>query len=403
MRSRSACGDSNECAEIGAHHLRRNHAEMIVANAEIRAHNLRMYSWERKGWPAYEWEESSRLAVVKRRRSRFLEKMASLGLLRDEARLRVLTSEVINTAKIEGEIFDEQSVRSSVARRLGLDFAGLPAVARNVDGMVEVAVDATQNAEHRLTKKRLFAWHAALFPTGRSSMTEIAVGRFRDDEDGPMQIVSGGLGKEKVHFEAPPAKQLEEGMRDFIRWFNTAGLEADPLEKAAIAHLWFVTLHPFDDGNGRIARALTDLLLTRADGSTSRFYSFSAQLMKERNAYYRMLEAMGHGGLDITRWIDWFLRMLDEALLTSEELLAGILKRHDFWSRYESLVSARQRNILSLFLSDTGQGHLSSGKYAKLAKVSQDTATRDLQHLVELGAFQKRGDGRNTHYVIRTS
>jgi Fic family protein len=327
--------------------------------------------------------------------------MEALGFsLREEAMLQTLTQEVIKSSEIEGEVLDQDQVRSSLARRLGIDIAGSVPADRNVEGVVEMMLDATQSFHSPLSDERLFGWHAALFPTGRTGMQKITVGTWRTGEKGPMQVVSGAIGKERVHYEAPEAGKVAEEMAIFLEWFNKSS-NADPVLKAAIAHLWFVTIHPFDDGNGRIARAIADMQLARADESPQRFYSMSAQIRKERNDYYNILEKTQKGGLDITEWLKWFLHCLDRALTATNNIHSKVIEKAKFWEQYAGTVfNERQHSMLNKLL-DGIEGKLTSSKWAKMAKCSQDTAARDIQDLINKGILEKEGaGGRSTSYVL---
>jgi Fic family protein len=362
------------------------------------------YIYERKGWPKFEWRDdqlAALLADVRHKQGRLLGRMEGLGFrLRTEALLRTLTEDVLKSSEIEGEKLDEDQVRSSIARRLGLDIAGLVPADRDVEGVVEMMLDATQNYKKKLTAERLFDWHAALFPTGRSGMSRIVVGNWRDDSQGPMQVVSGAIGKEKVHYEAPAAKKLKREMSAFLDWFEgERGL--DPVLKAGVAHLWFVTIHPFEDGNGRIARAVADMSLARSEDSPQRFYSMSAQIRAERNAYYDMLERTQKGDLDITPWLKWFLECLGRAIEGADGMLNAVLAKAQFWNRLAAVpINDRQRKVLNRLLNGF-DGKLTSSKYAKLAKTSQDTAARDIADLIAKGALQKdEGGGRSTSYSL---
>lgn len=363
-----------------------------------------MYLWERREWPQLTWDGQSLSALltrVSRAQGRLLGKMENLGFdLRREAHLRTLTEDVVKSSEIEGEKLDSDQVRSSIAQRLGMDIGGLVPADRNVAGVVELMLDATGNYAKPLTRERLFAWHSVLFPTGRSSMRKISIGDWRDDNTGPMQVVSGRAGKEKVHFEAPPAARLPTEMKQFLNWFKKPG-DTDPLLTAGLAHLWFVTVHPFDDGNGRIARAIADMALARAEGTEQRFYSMSAQIRRERNDYYRMLESTQKGDLDVTSWQEWFLGCLCRAIEASEQTLAGVLDKARFWERFaKEPLNARQINVLNRLL-DGFEGKPTTSKWAKLAKCSQDTAYRDVLDLVERGALKKDpGGGRSTSYSL---
>jgi Fic family protein len=363
-----------------------------------------MYIYQRPDWPHFSWDHEkliNRLADLRHRQGRLVGQMAGLGFsLRSEAMLQTLTLDVLKTSEIEGELLNSDQVRSSIARRLGIETVGLIATDRDVEGVVEMLLNATQRFDQPLTKDRLFAWHGALFPTGRSGLFKITVADWRTGEAGPMQVVSGPLGREQVHFQAPDAAQLDAEMEGFLAWFN-AETTLDPVIKAGIAHLWFVTIHPFDDGNGRIARALTDLQLARADQSMQRFYSMSAQIRKERNRYYEMLEKTQRGDVDITDWLEWFLDCLARALTATDEILTSILYKAHFWEWLTTKrISDRQRLMLNRLL-DGFTGHLTSSKWAKIAKCSHDTALRDIQDLVAQGVLQKaESGGRSTSYVL---
>ena len=366
---------------------------------------MRKYLYEAKDWPDFNWDlkqVSILLALVRYRQGRLLGRMETLGFdLQGEAVLQNLTMDVLKSSEIEGELLDREQVRSSVARRLGMDAAGLVLSDRGVDGVVEMMLDATQNYGLPLSEERLFGWHAALFPTGYSGRQKIAVDAWRGPEAGPMQVVSGVMGKEMVHFEAPPAEKLEAEMQAYLAWHNDArGL--DPVLKAAIGHFWFVTVHPFDDGNGRIARALADMLLARADGTAKRFYSMSAQIRLERKAYYEVLERTQNGvDLDITAWLVWFLECLGRALDVAEENTHGVLVRTRYWDKHgHQTINARQRLVLNRLL-DGFEGKLTTSKYAKLAKCSQDTALRDVQDLMAKRMLVRlEGGGRSVAYQV---
>jgi Fic family protein len=362
------------------------------------------YIYNLQEWPKFHWNHnalSSHLTGVHHRQGRLIGRMQGLGFpLRSEAVLDTLTQDVIKTSEIEGEVLDKGQVRSSIARRLGLDIGGLVPANRNVEGVVEMMLDATQNYAAPLTKDRLLAWHAALFPTGRSGMTPIIVGGWRTDKRGPMQAVSGPIGRERVHFQAPEASRLDEEMQSFIAWVDRDAA-ADPILKAGIAHLWFVTVHPFDDGNGRIARAIADMMLARSEKSAQRFYSMSSQIRRERDAYYEMLETTQKGDLDITSWLDWFLACLDRAFEGAETTLAVVLKKARFWEAYAGAsFNDRQRTMLNRLL-DGFEGKLTSSKWAKLSKCSQDTALRDIDDLMKRGILMREAPaGRSTSYAL---
>jgi Fic family protein len=362
------------------------------------------YIHERPEWPQFTWNTAALaglLASVRHSQGRLLGRMESLGFaLRAEASLAVLTSEVVKSSAIEGDMLNREEVRSSVARRLGLDVAGLPTARRDVDGVVEMTLDATRNFEAPLTKERLFDWHAALFPTGRSGMYRITVGDWRQKEGGLMQVVSGPFGRQRVHFEAPPPERIEPEMSRFIDWFN-APSSADAVLRAGIAHFWFVTVHPFDDGNGRVARAVADMALARADGTQDRFYSMSAQIEAERKEYYLQLEKGQHGDLDITGWLSWFLDCLGRAIASAESTLAPVLYKAQLWQVINRRpVNDRQRLVINRLL-DGFEGFLTSSKYARLAKCSPDTALRDIRELLERGILvQNPSGGRSTSYRL---
>ncbi len=359
------------------------------------------YIHELPQWPAFTWDRaglSSKLAAVRHRQGKLLGRMEGIGFdLRNEAMLRTLTSDVVKSSEIEGETLDTDQVRSSIAQRLGLEIGGLVPSDRHVDGVVEMMLDATQSYDHPLAAERLFGWHAALFPTGRSGMTRITVGQWRA---GPMEVVSGPYGRERVHFEAPDAARLDAEMERFLTWFNQTP-DIDPVIHAAIAHLWFVTIHPFEDGNGRIARAIADMALARSEHSTQRFYSMSTQIRQERKAYYDMLEATQKRDLDITPWLDWFLGCLDRAFDGAEVILQAVFQKAQFWkTQGQANLNTRQRDMLNRLL-DGFTGKLTTSKYAKIAKCSQDTAYRDILELIAIGALRKDdAGGRSTHYLL---
>jgi len=363
-----------------------------------------MYIWEHTAWPAFTWDErhlARQLAAVARAQGRLLGKMEGLGFdLRKEAHLQTLTKDVLKSSEIEGEALPPDQVRSSLARRLGMDIGALVFSDRHVDGVVEMMLDATGKADEPLTEERLFAWHAALFPTGRSGMSKIRVGTWRDDSQGPMQVVSGPVGREKVHYEAPPAARVAREMQKFLRWFEQPEGH-DPLLIAGLAHLWFVTIHPFDDGNGRIARAVADLVLARAERTGRRYYSMSAQIRREQKSYYDILEATQKGGLDVTRWQGWFLTCLQHAVEAAQDTLTAVLSKARFWDHFAKMpINERQIKVLNMLL-DGFEGKLTTSKWAKLAKCSQDTAYRDILDLIERGALQKDpGGGRSTSYSL---
>ena len=363
-----------------------------------------MYLWETPEWPSLTWNEQSLsklLAGVSREQGRLLGRMEALGFdLRDEAHLHTLTEDVVKSSEIEGEELDRDQVQSSIARRLGMDVGGLVPADRHVEGVVEMMLDATGNYDKPLTEERLFAWHASLFPAGRSGMRKIMVGSWRDDREGPMQVVSGAVGREKVHYEAPPAARLPDEMAKFVNWFEQPN-DVDPLLKAGLAHLWFVTIHPFDDGNGRMARAITDMALSRSESSRRRFYSMSAQVRRERKDYYATLEWTQKSGVDVTRWQTWFLNCLLRAIEGAHDTLGSVLRKAHFWERFAmEPLHERQIKVLNRML-DGMEGKLTTSKWAKLTQCSQDTAYRDILDLVERGALKKDpGGGRSTSYSL---
>ena len=363
-----------------------------------------IYIHEAPDWPQFRWDEaklSPLLAEVRHQHGRLLGRMEGLGFeLRSEASLVTLTADVVKSSAIEGEVLDPGQVRSSIARRLGLDAGGFVQPSRDVEGIVEMMLDATRNHAEPLTANRLFGWHSALFPGGRSGMTKITIGAWRPAEAGAMQIVSGPVGREKVHFEAPPAERLEDEMNAFLCWLEEKQ-NLDPVLKAGIAHFWFVTVHPFEDGNGRIGRAIVDMLLARAEGSPDRFYSMSSQIDLERGEYYRHLERSQRGTLDITAWLEWFLGCLDHAFQKTGILLSSVTRKARLWEIANTKqLNSRQRTVLNRLL-DGFQGPLTSSKYAKLAKCSEDTALRDIRGLLEAGILrQNTGGGRSTSYSV---
>lgn len=362
-------------------------------------------------WPKFIWNHeqiASILGTVRNRQGRLIGRMESLGFtLRSEAILQTLTLDVVKSSEIEGDILDLKKVRSSIARRLGMGISGLVPSDRHVDGVVEMMLDATQNFDKPLTKDRLFGWHSILFPSGRSGMHKIIVGAWRNDHNGPMTVVSGAVGRERTHFEAPAADRLKSEMKVFLSWFNGT-MDIDPVLKASIAHLWCVTLHPFEDGNGRIARAIEDMQLARVDGSRERFYSMSVQIRQERDAYYDVLEKTqknnyaAKAGIDITEWLVWFLACLNRALDTTESTLSAVFQKARFWEYHPAeTINERQRMMLNR-LFDGFEGKLTSSKWAKITKCSQDTALRDILDLVEKGILIKgSAGGRSTGYLLK--
>lgn len=362
------------------------------------------YIHELPDWSKFYWDANAladRLAAVRHRQGRLIGRMESLGFpLRGEAILQTLTQDVLKSSEIEGEILDKGQVRSSIARRLGMDIVGLVQADRDVEGVVEMMLDATQKYDEPLTDERLFGWHASLFPTGRSGMSRITVGAWRDDQSGPMQVVSGPVGREKVHYQAPRADRLDGEMNSFLDWFNE-GSDTDPVLKAGLAHFWFVAIHPFDDGNGRIARAIADMALARSESSPQRFYSMSAQIRLERKAYYDILEKTQKADHDITAWLEWFLGCLDRAITGAEDILANVLKKARFWEQHSDVsFNDRQRDMLGRLLEDF-RGKLTSSKWAKIEKCSQDTALRDISDLLDRDILAKDdAGGRSTSYSL---
>jgi Fic family protein len=359
------------------------------------------YIYQYKNWTSFTWRETDINAIfgeVRNLQGRIIGQMNTLGFAtKEEARLRTLTLDVIKSSAIEGEKLDYDQVRSSIARRLGINIAGLVPANRKVDGVVEMMLDATQNFQKPLTKKRLCGWHSALFPTGHSGMLRIEVARYRTGE---MQIVSGAIGKERVHYEAVPGANVKEEMDHFLKWFNDKNT-IDPVLKSAIAHFWFIIIHPFDDGNGRIARAISDLMLARADGTSDRFYSMSSQILVERKKYYETLQRVQHSSGDLTDWLSWFLHCLKKSLVATEQTLQKIMRKNEFWQKHEnSELNERQRLVLNK-LFDGLDGKLKSSKWAKIAKCSPDTALRDIKDLMDKQILrQEQAGGRSTNYEL---
>ena len=374
------------------------------------AHNLRMnsgdctYNWQAGDWPNWCYDLATLagpLSEVSRAQGLLIGRLVDVGMaLRDQASLAVLTEDVVKTSEIDGEQLNVESVRSSIARRLGLDIGAPAPVDRHVEGVVEMVLDATANYTAAVTRERLFGWHAALFPTGYSGLARIKVGGWRDDASGPMQVVSGSIGRQQVHFEAPPAERLESETKRFLDWINLASTEL-PLIRAGLGHLWFITLHPFDDGNDRIARAIGDLLLARADGSPQRFYSLSAQIQRERNAYYDILERTQKDSLDVTAWLAWFLATLHQAVDQAQHTLDAVLIKARFWQRFAGTpMNERQVRLINR-LFDGFDGKLTSSKWAAIAKCSADTALRDINEVVAHGMLRKSTSaGRSTNYDL---
>jgi Fic family protein len=378
---------------------------VVAITAELAENKVVSYIHQNPDWPNLTWDDAKLLpllADVRHRQGRLLGRMEGLGFrLRAEASLTTLTSDVIKSSAIEGSLLDAAQVRSSIARRLGLDFGGNAKASRDVEGVVEMMLDATQKYAEPLTAERLFGWHASLFPTGRSGIRRITVGAWRPADIGAMQVVSGPMGHERVHFEAPTADRLDHEVSVFLDWFEAAN-GIDPVLKAGIAHFWFVTIHPFEDGNGRISRAIADMALARAEGTIERFYSMSTQIEIEKKQYYLNLERSQKGGVDITSWLEWFLGCLGRAVAGAEDGLASVLRKAKVWERINSRspVNERQRKVINRLL-DGFEGRLSTSKYAKLAKCSGDTALRDIKILLDRGILvQDEGGGRNTSYRL---
>lgn len=363
-----------------------------------------MYIWERPEWPKFEWNDRALiepLAAARLNQGRLLGRMQSLGFdLQLEAQLQALTDEVLKSSEIEGDILDHASVRSSLARRLGVPEAATTPIDRRTEGVVEMTLDATRNFDQLLTAQRLFGWQAALFPTGYSGLAKVKTGGWREDVDGPMQVVSGAIGRERVHYQAPPAPRVPDDMAAFLDWFATPPT-TDGLLRAGLAHLWFVTVHPFEDGNGRIARAIADQALAQSEGSPQRFYSMSSQIRRERADYYAILESTQKGGLDVTDWLQWFLACFTRAIDGAETSSADVLRKAEFWRAHERIaLSDRQRMILNRYL-DGFEGNLTAKKWAILGKCSPASAQRDIADLVDKGILQRNpGGSKNTSYAL---
>lgn len=359
------------------------------------------YIYQLKNWPNFQWNEQefiSLLSEVRNLQGKLLGKVELLGFeSKDEANLETLIQDVIQTSEIEGEILNPELVRSSIATRLGLEHSGIEHTDRNVNGVVEMMLDATQNNNKSLNDERLFGWHASLFPTGRSGMYKIEVGKWRSNR---MQVVSGGIGREVVHYEAPKAEHLQHEMKQFIDWFNSEQ-DLESILKAAIAHLWFITIHPFDDGNGRLARAITDMQLSKSDGVNQRFYSMSTEINKQKKSYYTILERTQKGDLDITEWIIWFLDCLKNSIISSSTIVDKVVKKHQFWVKNARFISNERQQKMLNKLMDNFEGNLNTSKWAKMTKTSPDTALRDITDLVNKGILIKANSGgRSTHYVL---
>lgn len=363
-----------------------------------------MYIHQLKNWPVFTWDDKQvnyRLSQIRYGQGKILGQMGMMGFdLKEETILQTLTLDITKSSEIEGDILDPELVRSSIAKHLGIDIGGLTPTNRHIEGVVEMMLDATQRYDEPLTKDRLYSWQASLFPTGRSGLSKINVGQWRDGKKGPMQVVSGAAGKEKVHFEAPAADLVGQEIAAFLTWFERIQ-QLDPVLKAAIAHLWFVTIHPFEDGNGRITRAITDMQLARADNTEQRFYSMSAQIQKERNAYYNALEVAQKGTLDITSWLVWFLDCLNRAMDSTDNILNKINTKARFWeAQRKTILNTRQQKMLDTML-DGFYGKLNVSKWAKMNNCSTDTALRDIQDLIHKNILEKdEAGGRSTNYKL---
>lgn len=377
----------------------------IIDIFTVKFAEINMYIYERPDWPEFKWDTDEILTLlidVRNLQGRVLGRMGTLGFeLKDQANLAILTQDVLRSSEIEGELLNPGQVRSSIIRQLGLDIStGIVPSERNVDGVVEMMIDAAVNFNKPLTRQRLFSWHNALFPTGYSGIQKLLVGKWRDDSRGPMQVVSGPIGREKIHYQAPSSGCLEKEMKKFLEWFNN-DQDFDLVIKAALAHLWFVTIHPFEDGNGRIARALADMILARSDGQPQRFYSMSSQIRNERKQYYDILEQTQKGGSDITEWLQWFLYCLQDALESTNVILKKVLQKYEFWAGNSSRIeNERQRKVLNKLL-DGFDGKLTSSKWAKITKCSPDTALRDINDLIDKKILYKLPEGgRSTGYAL---
>lgn len=363
-----------------------------------------MYIHELKDWPKFIWKQekiSNLLAEVSFLQGNILGKMKALGFtFQQEAILQSMTDEITKSSEIEGELLNTEQVRSSIARRLNINNSNPVTSSHHIDGIVEMMIDATHNYKEDITLKRLCGWHASLFPTGYSGMYKIVVGKLRDDKDGPMQVVSSDMGRSIVYYEAPSADKLPTYVNDFLDWTNNEKT-IHPIIKTAITHLWFITLHPFEDGNGRITRALTDMMLSRAEDTPYRFYSMSAQIQKDKKEYYNVLERTQKGSLDITEWLEWFLQCLTKAIHNSDELIDKIVHKAFCWQEFNKIdLDQNQRKIINMLL-DGFEGNLTSSKWAKICKCSQDTATRSIKYLIEKNILEQEGSGRSTHYVLK--
>jgi Fic family protein len=401
-RSKPAKGDTAACSAVKKQFILRTFAENILYICRKIIFDMAKYIYQYENWTNFTWQNatvSAALGEVRLLQGKILGQMHSLGFSsKEEKNLEMLTLDVLKSSEIEGEKLNYDQVRSSIARRLGINTAGLVSSPRNVDGVVEMMLDATQNYKNPLTEERLFGWHAALFPTGYSGMYKIEVAQYRNEE---MQIVSGAMGKEHVHYEAVPAKDVQAEMDKFLLWINDGNFVIDNVLKSAIAHFWFIIIHPFDDGNGRIARAISDMLLARSESSSERFYSLSNQIRHEKNIYYETLKTVQHNDGNITQWLVWFLTCLKHALLETEKGIQNIVQKAEFWEKYkETSINERQRLVINKLFDDFF-GKLTSSKWAKITKCSTDTALRDIKDLIEKGILQQEKEGgRSANYTL---
>lgn len=364
-----------------------------------------IYIWQYPEWPSFTWNDSRLIALLSEVRNlegKIQGMMGGLGFdVQSMTALNVMTEDVLRSNEIEGVILNSDKVRSSIAKHLGIDTAGLPQPDRYTEGVVQIMMDAVTNCNKPLTPERLFNWHAALFPTGRSGMYPITVGAYRTGGE-PMQIVSGAMGKEKVHYEAPPSDVVPDMMTDFLRWINSDNTVTDPVLKAAVAHLWFVAIHPFDDGNGRLTRTITDMQLAKADGFHLRFYSMSAEILREKKTYYEILEHTTGNSTDITEWLEWFLNTMKSSILRAEETVKRVVSKSSFWQRHREIpMNERQVKVVNM-IWDGFTGKLTSSKWAKITKTSQATALRDITDLIEKGILIAAADGgRSSNYLLK--
>ncbi len=368
------------------------------------------YIWELADWPKFKWDETvllSSLSTARLRQGKLIQKISGLlELDSKQAEARIFEAEALKTTQIEGEKYNPESVRSSIHRRLGLDYAGLPQTERQIDGLIEVLFDATHNFDETLTVQRLYGWQAALFPTGYSGLQKIETGQFRNDANGPMEVVSGSIGRERVHYQAPPAEKISHEIKLFLCWWSNQSLSLDGIIRAGMAHLYFVTIHPFDDGNGRIARALTDMAIAQDDKLNKRYYSLSTEILKDKQTYYRILEQSQKGNLDITNWLLWFIDCFSSALVTSENLLQDVFNKADFWHKHQMMeISARQKKVINKILDagkDNFLGGLTTRKYMGMTGISRITAIREINDLLLKNILiQNKGKGRNVNYSIK--